>query len=258
MVIKETKVGQLRVCVYADRNDMGACAAQEAAEALRALVAAQDEVNLIFAAAPSQSEFLAALCAAEGIDWGKVNAFHMDEYVGLPVGSEGSFTNFLNNAVFNKLPFKGVYRLNGAAEDPQAECARYSQLLKDHPTDIVFMGVGENGHIAFNDPPVANFEDPHMVKIVELDDICRTQQVHDGCFPTFDDVPTHAFTLTCPTLFAGKQLFCMVPAPTKAVAIERMLNGEISTACPATILRNHANATLYLEPDSAKLYLETL
>ena len=256
--MKEMKVDQLRVCVYENRNVMGESAAQEAIAALKALIAEKDEVNVIFAAAPSQSEFLAGLCNAEGIEWGKVNAFHMDEYVGLPVGSKGSFTNFLNEAVFNKLPFKAVYRLNGAAADPKEECVRYTQLLKDHPTDVVFMGVGENGHIAFNDPPVADFNDPYMVKVVELDDICRTQQVHDGCFPTFDDVPTHAFTLTCPTLFAGKQLFCMVPAPTKAVAIERMLNGEISTACPATILRNHANATLYLEPDSAKLYLETL
>lgn len=255
MDIKEMKVDQLRVCVYPNRNIMGECAAQEAIAALRKLIAEKAEVNVIFAAAPSQSEFLAGLCNAEGIDWGKVNAFHMDEYVGLPVGSQGSFTNFLNEAVFNKLPFKQVYRLNGAAEDPKEECARYTQLLKDHPTDVVFMGVGENGHIAFNDPPVADFNDPYMVKIVELDDICRMQQVHDGCFPTFDDVPTHAFTLTVPTLFGCKLVFCMVPAPTKAVAIEHMLNDAITTACPATILRNHPSATLYLDADSAKLHL---
>lgn len=256
MCMKTAKVGQLNVCMFPDRNAMGQYAAQEAAEFLRKIVAEKDEVNLIFAAAPSQSEFLAALCAAEGIDWGKVNAFHMDEYVGLPVGSEGSFTNFLNQAVFDQLPFKAVYRLNGAAPDPQQECERYTALLKAHPIDAVFMGVGENGHIAFNDPPVANFNDPATVKIVELDDICRTQQVHDGCFPTFDDVPTHAFTLTCPTLFSGGRLFCMVPAPTKAAAIKQMLLGEIETACPASILRTHPNATLYLDADSAKDYLE--
>lgn len=258
MKVTEMKINQLRVCAYPDRNIMGASAAQEAVAALKALLAVKDEVNVIFAAAPSQSEFLAGLCAAEGVHWEKINAFHMDEYVGLPVGSAGSFTNFLNEAVFNRLPFKQVYRLNGAAKNPAEECARYSQLLKDHSADIVFMGVGENGHIAFNDPPVADFQDPHMVKIVQLDDACRMQQVHDGCFHTFDDVPTHAFTLTVPTLFACRQIFCMVPAPTKAAAIDHMLRDEISTACPATILRNHENATLYLDADSAELYLSHL
>ena len=256
MGVKELKVDQLRVCVYPTRAEMGSCAAQEAVEALKALLAQKDEVSVIFAAAPSQSEFLDSLCKAEGIDWGRVNAFHMDEYVGLAIGQEGSFTNFLNQAVFNRLPFKCVYRLNGAAESAQEECARYSALLKEHPVDIVFMGVGENGHIAFNDPPVADFKDPYMVKIVELDDICRMQQVHDKCFPTFDDVPTHAFTLTVPTLFSADRLFCMVPAATKAVAIERMLTGAIETACPASILRTHSCATLYLDADSSRLYLE--
>lgn len=255
METNELKIDQLRVCVYADRRTLGACAAQEAIAALQTLIAQKDEVNVIFAAAPSQSEFLAGLCEAKDLDWTKVNAFHMDEYVGLPVGSPGSFTNFLDEAVFHKLPFKRVYCLNGAAENPEEECARYSQLLKDHPADIVFMGVGENGHIAFNDPSVADFQDPYMVKVVELEDACRMQQVHDGCFPSFDDVPTHAFTLTVPTLFACKLIFCMVPAPTKAVAIAHMLNDAISTACPATILRNHPNATLYLDADSAKLHL---
>ena len=256
MDIKEIKIDQLRVCIYPDRATMGGEAAKEAAAAVKALLEKKDEVNIIFAAAPSQNEFLAAIRAAEGIDWSRVNAFHMDEYVGLPIGAPASFTGFLNDAVFEKLPFKAVYHINGGAADPEAECARYAALLKEHPVDMVFMGVGENGHIAFNDPPVADFNDPKVIKVVELDDICRNQQVHDGCFPTFDDVPAHAFTLTCPTLLSAAQLFCMVPGPTKAAAIRSMLLDDITTACPATSLRNHANATLYVDADSAKDYLE--
>ena len=255
MSVNETKVGSLRVCIYPDRGTMGCEAAKEAAAALKELLAAKDEVNVIFAAAPSQNEFLAAIRAAEGIDWSRVNAFHMDEYVGLAIGAPASFTGFLNDAVFQRLPFKAVYHINGAAEDVEAECQRYTQLLKEHPVDIVFMGVGENGHIAFNDPPVADFNDPKVIKVVQLDDTCRMQQVHDKCFPTFDDVPAYAFSLTVPTLMSAGQLFCMVPGPTKAAAIKQMLCGEIETACPATILRTHANATLYVDADSAKEYL---
>ena len=251
--MKEMKVDQLRVCVYENRNIMGESAAQEAIAALKALIAVKDEVNVIFAAAPSQSEFLAGLCNAEGIEWGKVNAFHMDEYVGLPVGSKGSFTNFLNEAVFNKLPFKAVYRLNGAAADPKEECARYTQLLKDHPTDVVFMGVGENGHIAFNDPHVADFNDPALVKAVSLDEKCRQQQVNDGCFASIDLVPKYAMTLTVPMLMSATYKFCVVPAPTKAWAVNETVNGAIGEACPATVMRISDNCILYCDADSAAL-----
>ena len=258
MDIKEMKVDQLRVCVYPNRNIMGECAAQEAIAALRKLIAEKDEVNVIFAAAPSQSEFLAGLCNAEGIDWGKVNAFHMDEYVGLPVGSQGSFTNFLNEAVFNKLPFKQVYRLNGAAEDPKEECARYTQLLKDHPTDVVFMGVGENGHIAFNDPPVADFNDPYMVKIVELDDICRQQQVNDGCFGALNEVPKQAMTLTLSFIMNVPHAICTVPTDRKANAVLGALCGHVTTECPASILRSHNDAALFLDAPAASKLPETI
>lgn len=254
MRIKEQTVGKLRVRIFENRRDLGAYAASEAAAALRQLLQQKQEVNLIFAAAPSQSEFLEALCQEPDIDWTSVNAFHMDEYVGLSIGQAGSFTNFLNQAAFDRLPFKNVYRLNGAA-DPKEECARYAALLREHPIDAVFMGVGENGHIAFNDPPVADFHDSTAIKVVTLDDTCRMQQVHDKCFPTFDDVPKQAFTLTVPTLLSAGRLFCMVPAATKASAVARMLTGPINESCPASILRTHDNATLYLDPDSAAEYL---
>ena len=135
----------------------------------------------------------------------------------------------------------------------EAECRRYTEILKNNPTDIVVMGIGENGHIAFNDPPVANFKDTLTVKVVELDEVCRNQQVNDGCFPSIDRVPTHAMTLTCPTLTSADYLFCIVPAPTKANAVYHTLNDEISESCPATILRTHKNAVLYLDGDSSKL-----
>ena len=184
-----------------------------------------------------------------------MNAFHMDEYIGLAPDAPQGFANFLRAAIFTKVPFRSVNCLDGtaASRDPAAECARYSQLLRRFPVDITCMGIGENGHIAFNDPPVADFDDPALVKPVALDEICRNQQVHDGCFATLDDVPTHALTLTVPALMHAAQVFCVVPAATKARAVRDTLLGDIRTACPASILRRHPAATLYLDADSASL-----
>ena len=219
------------------------------------LVRTMEECNMIFAAAPSQNEMLAALAAQPGIEWNRVNAFHMDEYIGLAPDAPQGFANFLRAAIFTKVPFRSVNCLDGtaASRDPAAECARYSQLLRRFPVDITCMGIGENGHIAFNDPPVADFDDPALVKPVALDEICRNQQVHDGCFATLDDVPTHALTLTVPALMHAAQVFCVVPAATKARAVRDTLLGDIRTACPASILRRHPAATLYLDADSASL-----
>ena len=175
----------------------------------------------------------------------------MDEYIGLPASAPQGFGNFLKNAIFGKVNFKSVNYINGNADDLDAEFARYTKLLTDHPTDIVCLGIGENGHIAFNDPPVADFNDAVLVKAVKLDEICRQQQVNDGCFKTIDDVPTHAVTLTIPALCKGKYMFCSVPAITKADAVKAVLNDEISEKCPATILRKHENACLYCDADSS-------
>jgi glucosamine-6-phosphate deaminase len=174
----------------------------------------------------------------------------MDEYIGLPDSAPQAFGNFLVDKIFGKVAFKSV-NLIDSSSTPEAECARYSELLRSHPCDIVVMGIGENGHIAFNDPPVADFSDPEIIKPVKLDEICRNQQVHDGCFEKLSDVPTHALTLTCPTLMSAKYKFCIVPAPTKANAVYDMLNTEVSVACPATILRKSENAVLYLDADSS-------
>ncbi len=252
-MIKNFNVDRLAVKVYETRAEMGAAAAADAERTIVALLEEKDEINMIFAAAPSQNEVLANLLASDRIDWTRINAFHMDEYVGLPEGDPHSFGVYLKEHIFAHKPFKSVHYIRGWAEDAAAECARYSALLRDYPTDVICLGIGENGHIAFNDPWVAKFDDEQAVKVVPLDEVCRQQQVNDGCFPTLDDVPTHALTLTLPTLFAAKHLFCAVPAPTKAAAVKNTVQGEIGEDCPATIMRRHASATLYCDADSGAL-----
>ena len=243
----------LQVRIYDDRSQMGIAAAQDIKACILQLLEEKDTLNMIFAAAPSQNEVLAALANDAHIPWGRVNAFHMDEYIGLPFDAPQGFGNFLRNALFGLAPFGIVNYIDCTATDAQAECRRYSELLTQHPVDIVVMGIGENGHIAFNDPPVADFHDPHLVKIVELDPICRQQQVNDGCFKKLEQVPTHALTLTVPALMAAKHHFCIVPAPTKAKAVASTVCGAVGEHCPATCLRNKKGSILYLDPDSAAL-----
>lgn len=251
--MKNMKKDLLTVNIYDSRNQMGEAAAKDIKACILSLLETKETINMIFAAAPSQNEVLASLALDKEIPWNRVNAFHMDEYIGLSADAPQGFGNFLKAHIFGLAPFKSVNYINISAEDAEAECARYSALLAQYPTDIVVMGIGENGHIAFNDPPVADFADPKAVKPVLLDEICRNQQVNDGCFATIDDVPKYAITLTVPTLFSGKYLFCIVPAKTKANAVKATVCGEIGEACPATILRRHENAILYLDNDSSSL-----
>jgi glucosamine-6-phosphate deaminase len=250
---KEFHINKLRVQVYADRQTMGAAAARDVREEIGALLKEKTELRMIFAAAPSQNELLKKLSEMDGIEWPRITAFHMDEYIGLPANAPQGFGNFLRARLFEKVPFKKQHYLNPIATDPRAECQRYSELLQEAAIDIVCMGIGENGHIAFNDPPVADFEDPETVKVVELEGVCRQQQVNDGAFAKMSDVPTHALTLTVPALMSGAALFVVVPGPTKTQAVHRTLTGAIDTTCPATILRRHPNAGLYLDRDSAAM-----
>ncbi|MCL2772691.1 MAG: glucosamine-6-phosphate deaminase [Oscillospiraceae bacterium] len=252
MLGREFAVDKLNVKIFETREEMGKTAGEEIAERIRELLDQKDEINMIFAAAPSQNETLATLIAAEGIDWSRINAFHMDEYIKLAVPDRQSFGMFLKENLFDKVNFKSVSYINGKAGNLDEECVRYGRLLKQYPADIVCMGIGENGHIAFNDPPVADFNDKKLIKIVKLDEICRNQQVNDGCFKTISDVPTHALTLTIPSLMKCRYIFCSVPAATKADAIKRTVYDEISEKCPATILRTHKNAVLYCDADSGK------
>ena len=208
---------------------------------------------MIFAAASSQNDFLKALLEDAEIDWTRVNAFHMDEYIGLEMGAVQSFGTFLKERIFDKVPFRSVSYINGHAINASDECLRYAALLDKYPVDIVCLGIGENGHIAFNDPHVAHFDDCERIKVVSLDDRSRMQQVHDGCFSTLERVPVSAFTLTIPALIAAKYMFCVVPSKTKDVAVFNTVNGPISESCPASILRRKENAVLYLDSDSSKL-----
>ena len=251
--MKSFRKDLLTVNIYETRAEMGASAARDIKARILALLAVKDSINMIFAAAPSQNEVLAALAADREIPWERVNAFHMDEYIGLSATAPQAFGNFLREHIFGLAPFRSVNYINVSAPDADAECERYSALLREYPTDIVVMGIGENGHIAFNDPPVADFNDPRAVKPVALDEVCRNQQVNDGCFAKIDDVPKTAITLTVPTLFAGDYLFCIVPAKTKAEAVRKTVEGDVGEVCPATILRKHKNAVLYLDGDSSAL-----
>ncbi|SDK05488.1 glucosamine-6-phosphate deaminase [Natronincola ferrireducens] len=244
--------GEVNLKIFKTREDMGVVAAREASEKIIELLGEKKEINCVFAAAPSQNEFLQSLLGDSKIDWSRINGYHMDEYIGLSQENSRSFTNFLNTKIFNKVPFKSVNLLNGLA-DPQEECNRYEKLLKHNPIDIVFMGIGENGHIAFNDPGVAKFQDERLVKIVELEESCKVQQVNDGCFPTIEDVPQKAITLTIPALVDCKYIFCVVPSANKAKAVTSALKGEISEVCPASILRRTKNVNMYIDEACAAL-----
>lgn len=248
---RELSTDKLKVKIYNTRAEMGIEAAAEAADGIKALLQKEDMVNIIFAAAPSQNEFLAALTTAKGIDWTRVNAFHMDEYIGLDESASQRFGHFLKERIFDKLPFRNIFYINGNAQDPLEECNRYSKLLEAYPAGIVCMGIGENTHIAFNDPHIADFDDPLPVKIVTLSEASRHQQVHDKCFATLEQVPVAAITLTIPTLMKAGLVYCMVPGKTKSGAVYHTLRRSVEAKYPSTILRTHDNATLYLDEDSA-------
>lgn len=246
---KEYYVDNLRVVICDDRSELGRVAAEEAAVYLREALGRRCELSAIFAAAPSQNEFLSELAKKQGVEWQKLRAFHMDEYADLPEDAPQRFGRFLYEHFFSLVTLRDVHYLS--AERAGAE-ERYAELLKKYPADVCFMGIGENGHIAFNDPPVADMFDPETVKRVTLDLKCRCQQVHDGCFKTLEDVPLTAVTLTVPALMRAGKLFCMVPGKTKAEAVRAMLCGPVDMSCPASVLRLHKDATLYLDMDSSE------
>lgn len=251
--MKHFQKDKLKVHISPTRAQMGESAAKDIKACILSLLQTKESINMIFAAAPSQNEVLAALAQDPQIPWNRIRAFHMDEYIGLAPDAPQGFGRFLKEHLFSLVSFQRVDTIDISAKDAQKECERYADLLKQYPTDIVVLGIGENGHIAFNDPPVADFNDPKAVKPVALDEICRNQQVNDGCFETLDQVPQTAITLTVPTLCAAKHMFCIVPAKTKAKAVYSTLCDPISEACPATILRRHPSANLYLDGDSSSL-----
>lgn len=236
----------MKINVLNTRTAMGQAAGRAVEEKILELLSEKEEISMIFAAAPSQNEFFAYLRQSSLIPWQRITAFHMDEYIGLPKDEEALFANFLKRNIFDQVNFKEVHLIDGN-KDPEEERLRYSSLLDAQPIDIVCLGIGENGHIAFNDPPVADFEDPETVKKVELDLACKQQQVNDGCFPTLADVPREALTLTIPTLMRAAHLFCIVPGRFKRQAVYRSIHGPITTACPASILQTHSDCELFVD-----------
>jgi len=254
--LRSLQAGLLAVEVHPDRAALGQAAARSVAAALREILRTQAGARVIFACAPSQDEFLAALTSpplSDQVDWARVTAFHMDDYVGLAGDHPQSFRRYLRTHLLERVPVGRFHPLQAESPDPTAECARYAALLAAAPIDLICLGIGENGHLAFNDPPVADFDDPALVKVVELDEACRRQQVNDGCFPTYEAVPRHALTLTLPVFRAARRLSVQVPGPRKAAAVRATVHDPMSTACPATLLRAHPQAILFLDQASAGL-----
>lgn len=245
------RVDRLHVRTYATKSVLGAAAAAHAAEVIRVAIEDHGAARVIFATGASQFEFLEALVQQSSVNWSCVTAFHLDEYLGLPSDHPASFRGYLNERLFNLVKPARVHLIAGDAPDPDGECERYAALLAAEPIDLACIGIGENGHIAFNDPPVADFRDPRLVKIVELDEPCRRQQLGEGWFPTLDDVPRRAMTLTVPAIMRCKAIRCVVPDERKAEAVRAALEEPIGTACPASVLRRHADAVLFLDELSA-------
>lgn len=254
-LLHQFRADQLNVYVYETRAQMGAAAATVVAAELRRLIREHQRAIGIFASAPSQNEFLDALVAAPDVEWTSVIAFHLDEYLGLDEEAPQSFRHYLIERLVKRVPLAEFHGLRGEAANPKAVCANYASLLAFKPPDFAALGIGENGHLAFNDPPVCDFNDPEAVKVVELEDACRQQQVNDGCFSSLEAVPHRALTLTIPTLMACAKLFLSVPGPRKQQAIKKTLQGPITTGCPASILRMHEDAHLFLDREAAALML---
>lgn len=252
-LVESFRADQLNVYVYDTRAKMGMAAAAAVAAELRRLIEARGSAVGIFASAPSQNEFLAELAAAPGIEWPRVVGFHLDEYLGMDERAPQSFRRFLIDRLVSKVAFGEFNGLRGEAADGTAESARYARALAENPPQFAVLGIGENGHLAFIDPPFCDFNDPLPVKVVELDEVCRNQQVNDGAFATLDDVPHRALSLTIPTVMARPKLFAIVPGPAKREAIRSTIEGPVATTCPASILRQHGNAHLFIDRDSAAL-----
>src|SRR6185369_4448436 len=250
---KTFRADQLNVYVYESRPKMGQAAASVIAAELRRAIEERGRAVVILASAPSQNEFLANLADAPDVEWSRVIAFHLDEYLGMDDQAPQSFRRFLIDRLVNKVPISEFHGLRGDAPNGEAETIRYAELLKEFPPDFAVLGIGENGHLAFIDPPFCDFNDPKPVKVVQLDEVCRNQQVNDGAFATLDEVPKHALSLTIPTVMAQRKLFAIVPGPAKRNAIKSTIEGPIETTCPASILRRHPDAHLFIDRDSAAL-----
>ncbi|MBI5303202.1 MAG: glucosamine-6-phosphate deaminase [Chloroflexi bacterium] len=249
--VRETVVDQLRVSVFQSNAEMGAAAAVAATEIITRALGERGEANVILATGNSQLSFLAALRGTQGMDWSKVNVFHMDEYIGIDPNHPASFPNFLRKNFLSVVKVKRFFPVSAHVGGIEEAMSEYARWLHANPADLCVLGYGENGHLAFNDPPYADFNDPVWVKVVKLDVVSRKQQVAEGHFDLLDEVPTHAVTLTIPALLAAKRVLALVPEKRKANAVKRALTGAISEDCPGSILRRAPHAHLFLDVDSA-------
>ncbi|HZZ18753.1 MAG TPA: 6-phosphogluconolactonase [Opitutaceae bacterium] len=246
-----------RIEIHGSRAAMGAAAAQRFQRLVSQSLADKGSCRVIFGCAPSQDEFFASLvreARAKPADWKRVEVFHMDEYVGLSAESAQNFRTYLRRNFLDLVQTASFHLIRGESESATAEAERYASLLSGSPIDVIAMGIGENGHVAFNDPPVADFADPLLTKVVEMDEVCRQQQVNDGCFETLASVPRKAITITIPVFAKARNLCAIVPGPRKARAVRDALLGPIGPACPATVLRTHPHAEVFLDHEASLLY----
>jgi glucosamine-6-phosphate deaminase len=249
--VEHLKLGTLKVQIYPSSRAAGFAAAQATADTLKELGQLHDSINVIFATGASQLETLTALTGIEGLPWSRVHGFHLDEYVGIDPNHPASFRRYLKEKLTQKVRMKEFSEVDGSSSDPEQVCRDYAEKLRIANPQLCLLGVGENGHLAFNDPAVADFEDPLDVKVAHLDMVCRQQQAAEGWFPSLQEVPHYAITLTIPTVLRVPKLIVSVPGSRKAAIMRRVLEGPISTECPASILRTHPDATIYLDADSA-------
>ncbi|KPK83700.1 MAG: hypothetical protein AMS27_12100 [Bacteroides sp. SM23_62_1] len=247
---KYFQMDKLHVSIFQDLWEMGHAAAEFVAQHVFTAIQERGNANLILATGTSQFSFLEAI-KLKKIDWERINVFHLDEYIGISEQHPASFRKYLKDRILDHVKPGKIFFLNGDTDNLHEEIGHYEALLTSHQIDISCIGIGENGHIAFNDPPVADFDDPHLVKIVELDEACRRQQLGEGWFPTLEDVPREALSLTIPAIMSSRVISCFVPEERKSAAVFNTLHNEISTACPASILRGHPNAFLWLDQAAA-------
>jgi glucosamine-6-phosphate deaminase len=242
----------MKLSIASDVAEMGRQAAQQGADAIRRAIAEKGSANIIVATGASQFTVLQSLVAEKDIDWKKVTGFHLDEYLGLPITHPASFRKYLKERFVDHVPLAQFHYINGEAADPEAECRRLGELISKVKIDVTFCGIGENGHLAFNDPP-ADFDTERPYLVVDLDEACRRQQLGEGWFPTFDDVPRQAISMSIRQILKSETIVCSVPDQRKAEAVKNSVEGPVSPQCPASILQQHPNTTLFLDPPAASL-----